>query len=123
MVKQMSEDMLWSQIVARAWCDEAIMKRLLSDPRAVLAEHNLELPEDMEIDVVEGTEVKVVSDTDKLRQFILPVTPPCDLTEEELIGGAVAWCGCAACRASAACARCAASAACGHCGACGCRCW
>jgi hypothetical protein len=31
------------------------MKRLLSDPRNVLAEHGLEVPEGTEVQVVEGT--------------------------------------------------------------------
>jgi hypothetical protein len=119
MVKQVSEEMLWSQIVARAWCDEGVMKRLLSEPRTVLAEHNLEFPDDTEVKVLEGTEVRVVADTDTVRHYILPLSPPGELTDEDLLGGAVAWCGCAACRC-AACARCA---ACGRCGACGCRCW
>jgi len=116
MTQKISEELLWSQIVARAWCDEGVMKRLLSDPRVVLAEHSLEVPEDTEVNVLEGTEVKVMTDNDTVRQFILPLTPPGELTDEDLVGGAVAWCGCAACR-------CAACGACGRCGACGCRCW
>jgi hypothetical protein len=103
MIQQMSEELLWSQIVARAWCDEGVMKRLLSDPRAVLAEHDLEVPEGMEVEVVLGKEIKV-EDTDRVRHFILPGSPPADLTEEDLVGGAVAYC-----------------AACGGCGCGGCR--
>jgi hypothetical protein len=125
MAKKISEDLLWNQIVARAWCDEGVMTRLLSNPRSVLAEHNLEVPDGIQVMVLEGNEVKVVANTEKVRHFVLPFSPPDDLIDEDLIGGAVAWCGCAAsrCGASAACARCAASAACGRCGACGCRCW
>jgi hypothetical protein len=121
MIAQLSEEMLWSQVVARAWCDEAFMKRLRSDPRSVLAEHSLDVPEDTEVEVLEGAEVKVMADSGTGRQFILPLTPPDELLDEDLIGGAVAWCGCgcgcAACRACVACA------ACGRCGRCGCRCW
>jgi hypothetical protein len=80
------------------------------------------VPDDTEIEVLEGPEVKVVAGTNRVRQYILPFSPPDELSDEDLVGGAVAWCGCAACR-SAACARCAASAACGACGRCGCRCW
>ena len=101
MIQRISEDLLWSQIVARAWCDEGFMKRLRSDPRAVLAEHDLEVPCGTEVQVEEGTEVKV-EDTGTGRRFIFPATPPGELAEEELVGGAVAWCG--------------------ACGACGCRC-
>jgi hypothetical protein len=107
MIAQLSEELVWSQIVARAWCDETFMKRLLSDPRSVLAEHDLEVPPYLEIEAVLGTEVKV-DDTDTVRRFILPVGPTQELIEEELGGDAVAWwCGCGAC---------------GRCGGCGCRC-
>lgn len=119
MIAQLSEEMLWSQIVAKAWCDEAFMKRLLSDPRSVLAEHSLEVPEDTEVKVTEGTEVKVMANSATERHFILPVSPPVELVDEDLLGGAVAWCACA----SVACRGCVASAVCGRCGRCGCRCF
>ena len=102
MIAQLSEEMVWSQIVARAWCDEDFMSRLLSNPREVLAEHDLEVPPGTEVEVVLGTEVKV-DDTDTVRRFILPASPSHDLTEEDLVEGAAAWC-------------------CAGCGACGCRC-
>jgi hypothetical protein len=108
MIQQMSEDLLWSQVVARAWCDEAFMKRLLSDPRSVLAEHGMEVPEGMEVQVEEDDEVRV-EDADQVRRFTFTLCPPDELTDEDLAGGAVAW-WCGAC------------AACGACGRCGCRC-
>ena len=106
MIAQISEELVWSHIVARAWCDEDFMKRLLSDSRAVLAERDLEVPPGTEVEVVLGTEVKV-DDTGAVRRFVLPAGPPPELIEEDLGGGAVAWCACGAC---------------GRCGACGCRC-
>jgi hypothetical protein len=106
MIEQISEELVWSQIVARAWCDEGFMKRLRSEPRAMLAEHGLELPEGTEVKVVEGTEVKVVEDTNAVYHFVLPMSPPGELTEEDLIGNAVAY----------------SYGACGRCGGCGCRC-
>ena len=106
MTAQFSEELVWSQIVARAWCDQDFMERLLSDPRAVLAEHDLEVPPDTEVEVVVGTEVKV-DDTGAVRQFVLPAGPPDELTEEDLGGEVVAYCACGAC---------------GRCGGCGCRC-
>ena len=106
MIAQMSEELVWSQIVARAWCDEDVMQRLLSEPRAVLAEHDVEVPRDTDVEVILGTEVKV-DEIGKVRRFILPASPSHDLSEEDLCGGAVAWCACAACA---------------RCGACGCRC-
>ena len=59
MIQKISEDLLWGQIVARAWCDEGLMKRLLSDPRGVLSEHGLEVPEGMDVRVEQGAEVKM----------------------------------------------------------------
>jgi hypothetical protein len=114
---QGSEELLWSQIVARAWCDDGVMKRLRSDPRAVFAEHCLEVPEDTEVKVLEGSEVKVLTDNDRVRHFVFPATPPDELEDEDLLGeGPMAWCGCGFS------ARCGCG-ACGRCGACGCRCW
>jgi hypothetical protein len=106
MIAQISEELVWSQIVARAWCDQEFMRRLLSDPRAVLAEHDLEVPPGTEVEVVLGTEVKV-DDTDTGRRFVLPAASPHELIEEDLVGDVVAYCY---------------SGACGRCGACGCRC-
>jgi hypothetical protein len=102
MIQRISDDLLWSQIVARAWCDEVLMKRLLSNPRDVLSEHGLEVPAGREVKVAEGMEVKVEDDEDRVRHFILPVNPPDELTDEDLVGHTVAWCG--------------------YCGGCGCRC-
>ena len=75
---------MWNQIVARAWCDEDFMKRLLSDPREVLVEHDLEAPPGVEVEVVMGTEVRI-DDTDSVRRFVLPARPAHELFEE-LIG-------------------------------------
>ena len=106
MIAPVSEELVWSQVVARAWCDEGFMKRLLSDPRAVLAEHDLEAPPGMEVEVVLGTEVKV-DDTGTVRRFFLPASPPPGLFEEELVGDVMGYCYCGGC---------------GRCGGCGCRC-
>jgi len=106
MIAQISEELLWSQIVARAWCDEDFMQRLLSDPKAILAEHDMEVPPGTEVEVMLGTEVKV-DDTDGVRRFVLPASPPDELIEEELLGEEVAYCACGGC---------------GRCGGCGCRC-
>ena len=108
MIQNVSEELVWGQIVARAWCDEALMRRLRSGPRGVLAEHGLEAPEGREVQVVEGEEVKV-EDADTVRRFTFTASPPDELTDEDLLGGAVAW-------------WCGASVACAACGACACRC-
>jgi hypothetical protein len=106
MIAQLSEELVWNQLVAEAWCDEDLMTRLLSDPRAVLAEHDLEGPPGTEVEVMLGTEVRV-DEMEAVRRFILPAKPAHELEDEELDGGPVAYCY---------------SGACGRCGACGCRC-
>ena len=68
------------------------MQRLLSDPRAVLAEHDLEVAPGAEVEVVLGTEVKV-DDTDAVRRFVLPASPPDELIEEDLVGEPPYYCG------------------------------
>jgi hypothetical protein len=103
---QLSQELVWSRIVARAWCDQDFMRRLLSDPRAVLSEHEVEVPARTEVEVVLGPQVAVL-DTDTGRRFMLPATPPDELIEEELTGDTAPYCGCGVC---------------GRCGACGCRC-
>jgi hypothetical protein len=101
MLPRISEERLWSQIVAQAWCDDGLMKKLWSEPRTMLAEYGLTVPSDTAIQVEEGTEVKV-EDTHLVRHFILPVSPPDGLTDEDLVGDVVGYCG--------------------ACGGCGCRC-
>jgi hypothetical protein len=118
MRQQLSEDLVWSRIVARAWCDEGLMKRLRSDPRNVLAEHGMTVPEGMEVKVVEGAEVAVVDHCGAVRCLTLPVSPPDELSDEDLIASPVAW-WCGVCAACGVCGRCAC-----RCGACrACRCW
>jgi hypothetical protein len=111
MIRKSSEDVLWGQIVARAWCDGAFKQRLLSDPRTVLADHGLEVPVGTEVQVAEGDEVKAEVD-DMVCRFTLTVSPPEELTDEDLIGGPKAQCWCGACAACGACGRCACRCAC-----------
>ncbi len=103
MIQEMSQERLWGQLVARAWSDQGFKRRLLSDPRAVLAEHGFDVPE--------GTEIRVLEDTPTVRHLTLPPCPEGDLVDEELVGTAVAdsysgycgfsgycGCGCRRCR-------------------------
>src|SRR5437899_455405 len=70
----------WSQIVARAWQDAAFKQRLLADPAAVLREHGLHVPPDIE--------VKVVEDTAQVYHLTLPRRPDAagELSAEALAG-------------------------------------
>jgi hypothetical protein len=45
----------WSQVVARAWSDDAFKQRLLADPQAVLAEAGLPVPANLQLEVHEAT--------------------------------------------------------------------
>ena len=63
----------WPQLVAQAWADEKLKQRLLDEPKAVLREQGIEVPE--------GVEVRVVEPTDKLLYFLLPPKPAGDVTE------------------------------------------
>ncbi|HEX4608161.1 MAG TPA: NHLP leader peptide family RiPP precursor [Urbifossiella sp.] len=99
MTQLLSQERAWGQIVAQAWADEDFKARLLADPRGVLAEYGIDTPE--------GVDLEVVEDTDTVRHFILPPSPAGDLADEELGGGAVAYCY---------------SGFSGYCGRCGCGC-
>jgi hypothetical protein len=120
MIQQLSEDLSWGQLVARAWCDDGLMKRLLSDPREVLAEHGLEVSPDTDVEVALGTEVKVVNDADARRRFIMTSAPPDELMDEELVASPMAGCFSAACVACGACRRCACRCAACRCAVCRC---
>jgi len=111
MVTQISEELVWNQIVARAWGDHDFMSRLMSDSRTVLREYDLEVPTNQAIEVIVGKEVKI-DDTQEIRRFVLPPVPSQNLTEEDLDGNpAVAWYCYSSCYG------------CGRCGYCGCRCY
>jgi hypothetical protein len=69
----------WAQLVARAWSDPAYKKRLLAHPAAVLREAGLEVPE--------GVEIKVLEESARRRYLIIPDAPPevdSQLSEEDL---------------------------------------
>jgi len=67
----------WGQIVAKAWDDAAFKKRVLADPAAVLKEHGLELPE--------GIQIKVLEDSDKVVHLTIPLEPRSEeLSEADL---------------------------------------
>ena len=70
----------WSQLVAQAWADEKLKRRLLDKPAAVLREHGIEVPA--------GVEVRVVEPTEKLLYFLLPPKPAdvTELTSSQLTG-------------------------------------
>ena len=43
-------------LFAACWKDEALKARFLSDPKAVLAEHGIDVPDGINVNVVENTD-------------------------------------------------------------------
>jgi hypothetical protein len=63
-------------IVVKALQDEAFKERLIADPAATLADEGIELPD--------GVEVRVVEDTETVRHLVLPAARA--LSDLELAG-------------------------------------
>lgn len=65
------------QLIAKAWTDEAFKAKLLSDPKAAMAEVGMDAPEGVEIEVVESTQEKAY--------LVIPPKPgPGELSDEDL---------------------------------------
>jgi hypothetical protein len=89
----------WGMLLAQVWSDELLKQRLMSDPAAVLAEYGIEVPE--------GVELRVVEDTDEVCHLVLPPSPAGDLFDEELTVSNSLICVCARCgRCGCGCRRC-----------------
>ena len=71
-----------AQLFAACWKDEALKARLMADPKAVLKEHGLDVPD--------GIDVKVVENADDCVHITLPAPPAgdMDLSDEELSNAA-----------------------------------
>jgi hypothetical protein len=69
-------------LIAACWRDDALKQRFLSDPHAVLAEHGMDVPEGINVNVVENTDTTV--------HVTLPAAPVehADLSDEELANAA-----------------------------------
>jgi len=68
---------LWAQLVAKAWTDDKLRERLMSDPQSVMEENGLPVPP--------GLEVRVVQNTEGVIYLPLPPKPsPAELSEEDL---------------------------------------
>lgn len=74
-----------SQLVAKAWADEAFKQQLLADPMATLKAEGLELPA--------GLTVKVLENTDQLYHLVLPPKPT-ELSDDSLdrVSGGICLC-------------------------------
>ncbi len=87
----------YAKVVTKAWSDPEYKARLMSDPKAVLAEAG--------VDVKQGIEIEVHENTDTTIHVVLPASPAGEtLSEQDLdqiAGGAssgafhdISWCAC-----------------------------
>ncbi len=80
----------WGKVVAKAWADEGYKARLMSEPKAVLAEEGVPVPQDVKVVVHEMTP--------KEAHLVLP-TMPADIgdmanMDERLAAQACCCCPC-----------------------------
>ena len=75
-----------AQLFAACWKDEALKARFMADPKAVLAEYGMPVPDDVD--------VKVVENADNCVHITMPA-PPIDSTElsDEALSNATGGCG------------------------------
>jgi hypothetical protein len=65
------------QVIAKAWADEAFRQRLLSNATATLKGEGIEVPD--------GVEMRIVENTEKLFHLVIPQKPaPAELSENDL---------------------------------------
>ena len=69
-------------LFAACWKDEALKARFMSDPKAVLAEHGMDVPANIDVNVVENSDNTV--------HITMPAAPDgaADLSDEELTSAA-----------------------------------
>ena len=79
-----------AELFAACWKDEALKQRFMSDPKAVLAEHGMPVPDGMDVNVVENTDNTV--------HITMPAPPSghMELSDEEL-GNAAGGSACVSC--------------------------
>ena len=75
-----------NQLFVACWKDEALKQRFMADPKAVLKEHGLDVPDNMD--------VKVVENADDCVHITLPAAPAGDgdLSDAELGNVAGGFC-------------------------------
>ena len=65
-----------AELFAACWKDDAVKQRFMADPKPVLAEHGMPVPDGMDVNVVENTDNTV--------HITLPMRPSGDLSDDEL---------------------------------------
>jgi hypothetical protein len=79
-----------AELFAACWKDESLKQRFMSDPKAVLAEHGMDVPTNIDVNVVENSDNTV--------HITMPMAPAgaANLSDEELsnaAGGYIHSCG------------------------------
>ena len=71
-----------AELFAACWKDEALKARFMSDPKAVLAERGIDVPDNIDVNVVENSDNTV--------HITMPTAPggSTELSDEELAGAA-----------------------------------
>ena len=71
-----------AELFAACWKDEALKARFMADPKAVLAEHGMDVPANIDVNVVENSDNTV--------HITMPMAPDGAgvLSDEELAGAA-----------------------------------
>ena len=69
-----------ADLFAACWKDEALKQRFMADPKGVLAEYDMPVPDGMDVNVVENTDTTV--------HITMPMKPSGDLTDDELSNAA-----------------------------------
>ena len=74
-----------AELFAACWKDEALKARFMSDSKAVLAERGIDVPDNMNVSVVENSDNTV--------HISMPMAPggAADLSDEELVIAAGGW--------------------------------
>ena len=72
----------FAELFAACWKDDALKARFMADPKAVLAEHGIDVPD--------GINVNVVENSDNTVHITMPKAPAghLQLSDEELAGAA-----------------------------------
>jgi hypothetical protein len=64
-----------AQFFARAWRDEALKSQLKSDPKGTLRAHGFNVPDDVD--------VRVLEDTSTVRHVVLPAPPATSVSHDD----------------------------------------
>ena len=65
-----------AELFVACWKDEALKARLMSDPKTVLTEYGIDMPD--------GINVNVVENSDNTVHITMPAAPATEISDEEL---------------------------------------